>query len=559
MVNTNNPIELLVSISADTAGSKASLQEQLRKLSAELKGLELGVTIDDNAFRKTSNALEETNSQFVKLVRTSDSFTASFNKLGSESDVMAKRVTSSFKEMSSESTKSIEEIKRQFKDQGKDFTVKTDIDIEDGQKILKGLQVDVKQTEDSIERITYKLKDMGAGGGTELVQDSIKNIDSAAFNLSKNLNDATSKLTLLHQEGKISTESFNELSKKANELGASSGFKDLGNDIKQATLDQKQLTEEMKQQEAIQSKIGETVNKRSESVAKEEEAQARAINKTLDDQYKKYESINAKLDEHVSKLRLTQEQADKMASGISPTMGIDKLNDQERAMNKQVETNKVLNRELKEQEKLQERIRKLVNSIVAEQGKNPKAFGNNPEVNEMLNTLNKIDPASKGAAASVKGVSDGFDQLKATSTEAGRSSMGVMESFKIAMEKFPVWMAASTVFYGTVRSAREFMEIIVDIDTKMTDLRKVMADGTDFSAVFDRATLSAEKFGQSISEVMDSYIEFAKQGFMEEELGYLADAAVIASNVGDITAQNASELMTASLIQWKMDAKDAMG
>ena len=57
---------------------------------------------------------------------------------------------------------------------------------------------------------------------------------------------------------------------------------------------------------------------------------------------------------------------------------------------------------------------------------------------------------------------------------------------------------------------------------------------------------------------MASYIEFARQGYKGDELGYLADAGLVAANVADMTAQRASELMTASLIQWKIEAKDAM-
>lgn len=120
-------------------------------------------------------------------------------------------------------------------------------------------------------------------------------------------------------------------------------------------------------------------------------------------------------------------------------------------------------------------------------------------------------------------------------------------------------MAASTAFFGVIRTAREFGSIIVDIDTKMTNLAKVMSDDTNFEAVFDSATTSAERFGQSISSALDAYAEFARQGYKEEDLSMLSNAGLVASNVGEITAQQASEYMTASLIQWKMDARDAMG
>ncbi|MGE7840772.1 phage tail tape measure protein [Lysinibacillus sp. NPDC093712] len=61
-----------------------------------------------------------------------------------------------------------------------------------------------------------------------------------------------------------------------------------------------------------------------------------------------------------------------------------------------------------------------------------------------------------------------------------------------------------------------------------------------------------------MSKALDAYIEFARQGYKGDELGTLADAGLIASNVGEITAQSASEYLTSSLVQWKMEAKDAM-
>lgn len=77
-------------------------------------------------------------------------------------------------------------------------------------------------------------------------------------------------------------------------------------------------------------------------------------------------------------------------------------------------------------------------------------------------------------------------------------------------------------------------------------------------AIFDRATQSAEQFGQSISQALDAYIEFARQGYKGADLGILSDAGLVAANVGEITAQQASEYMTASLVQWKKDASEAM-
>ena len=172
--------------------------------------------------------------------------------------------------------------------------------------------------------------------------------------------------------------------------------------------------------------------------------------------------------------------------------------------------------------------------------------------------MKQADKLTNDSVSSTRRLAQDVSRLRAETTEVTRSQMGIFSAFQVAMERFPVWMGASTAFYGTIRSAKEFYRVVLDIDTKMTELTKVMSDDTDMGAVFDRAVESADKFAQSVSNAMDSYIEFARQGYKGDELGYLADAGLVAANVADMTAQRASELMTASLIQWKIEAKDAM-
>jgi|GEM_PF-1827267 len=178
---------------------------------------------------------------------------------------------------------------------------------------------------------------------------------------------------------------------------------------------------------------------------------------------------------------------------------------------------------------------------------------------EKYSNLNIINPTTlKNNQKEIDALREKIRRFSAESTQAARSSTGIMDSFKIAMERFPVWMAASTAFYGAVRTAKEFANILIDIDSKLVSIQKVTSDGTDMGAIFDRATQSAEQFGQSISQALDAYIEFARQGYKGADLGILSDAGLVAANVGEITAQQASEYMTASLVQWKKDASEAM-
>src|SRR5699024_3697405 len=58
---------------------------------------------------------------------------------------------------------------------------------------------------------------------------------------------------------------------------------------------------------------------------------------------------------------------------------------------------------------------------------------------------------------------------------------------------------------------------------------------------------------------LDAYAEFARQGYEGVDLTNFGNAALIASNVGEISAQEASEFLTAASAQWQEGSEAAMG
>lgn len=173
-----------------------------------------------------------------------------------------------------------------------------------------------------------------------------------------------------------------------------------------------------------------------------------------------------------------------------------------------------------------------------------------------LNNSNFLN--TKDSAYRMNQIQSQVRGITAEAERATRSQLGFVESFRQAMVKFPVWMGASTLFFGAIQSGKMFVETIVDIDSKMVTLQKVMAEGTDMESVFRNASEAALQFGQTISGALDVYAEFARQGIDEKELPQFANAALIASNVGEIEAKQASEYLTSMSAQWETGASDAM-
>lgn len=166
---------------------------------------------------------------------------------------------------------------------------------------------------------------------------------------------------------------------------------------------------------------------------------------------------------------------------------------------------------------------------------------------------------NKDAAYQLNQFQNEFRGVRAEAERATRSQLGFVESFRQAMIKFPVWMGASTLFFGAIQSGKMFIQTITDIDSKMITLAKVMDSGTNLEAIFMKANDAALQFGQTISGVLDVYAEFARQGIKGDELTQFGNAALMIANVGELDAAKASEYLTSMSAQWETSGKDAMG
>src|SRR5699024_370971 len=105
---------------------------------------------------------------------------------------------------------------------------------------------------------------------------------------------------------------------------------------------------------------------------------------------------------------------------------------------------------------------------------------------------------TKDAAYRMTQIQSQVRGITAEAERATRSQLGFVESFRQAMVKFPVWMGATTLFFGAIQSGKMFVQTLVDIDSKMVTLQKVMADGTDMESVFRYASEASLQFGQTI-------------------------------------------------------------
>lgn len=142
--------------------------------------------------------------------------------------------------------------------------------------------------------------------------------------------------------------------------------------------------------------------------------------------------------------------------------------------------------------------------------------------------------------------------------ELSNTNKGMMEQFAIAMQRIPLWMAGMTAFYGPLRALQDAVSQIIQIDTQMTELARVLPEGTDTTEMLAESVKIADELGNKISDINKAMIGFAQAGFSEDQIASLTKTATLMSNISELTADQAMETLTAAMIQFKISAEESI-
>ena len=127
-----------------------------------------------------------------------------------------------------------------------------------------------------------------------------------------------------------------------------------------------------------------------------------------------------------------------------------------------------------------------------------------------------------------------FKEYSADIRSAGENTKTFGERVKGLADKFTSWLTVSQIIMLLYRSMREMVKYVVDIDTAMTELKKVTDEtSSTYTAFLDDAIVRAKKLGATIADTVNASADFARLGYTLDESAQLADAALVYKNVGD--------------------------
>lgn len=222
-------------------------------------------------------------------------------------------------------------------------------------------------------------------------------------------------------------------------------------------------------------------------------------------------------------------------------------------------------------EATKQNIKKLIYTIQTWQQANTKAMSKNTfnggtyqvETDNMIASLKKLLNASDLTASDLKvnvdKINRSFRTMSSEAQAAGVNGLSFFDKIKEDALKFTSWMSLTTVISGISREAVKFYNNVVDIDTAMTELRKV-TDNTNqqYAEFFDNIGQKAKDLKIDLSDLISQTAEWGKRGYSLDEAETLATNSGIYSVVGEVDNATAVQDLTTVMKSYNMTVDESI-
>lgn len=150
-------------------------------------------------------------------------------------------------------------------------------------------------------------------------------------------------------------------------------------------------------------------------------------------------------------------------------------------------------------------------------------------------------------------------RLNVVNNRARATSMSVTRLFAEALKKFPIWMVTATVFYAPLRALKDMADRIIEIDTAMTELKRVMdAPEFKFEELLNGAVEASDELASKLTDVLKIMGDFARTGFDDSQLMDMTKTAQVLQNISDLDASSSVDTLTSAMINFNVSAQDSI-
>lgn len=180
---------------------------------------------------------------------------------------------------------------------------------------------------------------------------------------------------------------------------------------------------------------------------------------------------------------------------------------------------------------------------------------------EYLGQLERGEISVEEFQRKLAGLRTSFTKSSNAIKNAGENTKTLSERVGGLAAKFTSWLTVSQIVMKLYSSLKKMVTAVIDIDTAMTELKKVTNETSAVYAKYlDDASVRAKKLGATIADTVTASADFARLGYTLDEAAQLADAALVYKNVGDgiEDVSQASESIISTMKAFGIEAENAM-
>ncbi|WP_269154358.1 phage tail tape measure protein [Bacillus sonorensis] len=190
---------------------------------------------------------------------------------------------------------------------------------------------------------------------------------------------------------------------------------------------------------------------------------------------------------------------------------------------------------------------------------NSLSNASNQQIQQYLNSVNQLTARTPNLRNQMASLNMQFREMSSNIASTTRQTMSFGEQLQIAMSRVPVWMASMSLFYMPIRGLRSMVDQVIQIDTIMTEIRRVM-DEPDykFNEMLQEAVETGDQLSNKITDILQMTSSFGRMGFDESELGNITKTAEVLQNVSDLSVDETVNTLTSAMLNFNVAAEDSI-
>jgi hypothetical protein len=157
-------------------------------------------------------------------------------------------------------------------------------------------------------------------------------------------------------------------------------------------------------------------------------------------------------------------------------------------------------------------------------------------------------------------VASSFDKATVAANKHAHAVHGAAQEYNIFASEWQrrsQWFLSGTLFYGAIRAATETVQTISEVEMGVTEIARVMEDSSFvFKEYRDELLQLGIDYGQTFDTVQDIALRWAQAGYNVKDSLDNTKTSLLALNVAELDAKNATESLIGIMAQWQLNSSD---